>query len=711
VEKIRIMNPPAIRLFNTLKVNNKNNFNGSDDSYSREPRQLQAQSRDRDIYLDQREIDKFAKPLLDNRGDYKELGASMPYYPVMFKGHKKAAEILKAKSAKNISFGGLNPEIKTLCQIREILWRGNFDDKDETELNDLLNDYMMSVETAESSRAKVCVLADLLYIYWKLVQAYEKDINRENIVLKVMNAMIEKGVDLNEAEALFAYNNYDYDLVEPWIQNPTAYPRAIYPHQIKNFLSNSYEILNKKKNEKERLEKEKERLKTQNQFETVILKRMDKQVDWLSEQYDIYDISNWDAILDELAKFDKDSCNYEVAFAIENLPDIFLTKDNETEYKKILNRLSKIDGYWNLKDKSTGMTLAHRAAISENPLLIKFANEKEISFSENDNSGKTAFDYLKEYNTTEVNAALKGYKINYPELGEFAQKGMASVLKFALNYPCVDVNTVDVDKNNLGIIAAKNGNTNIIKLLNGYDDFDINYRNPDTRKTALDVAENPETLVEILKNPKVNPNESDDNRPPLIFRFLSNDYGYDLMNKSSQRKIFITLLENPKIDHSVTYKNKTLAQVLKEYLQKITKEISEKSYSSQDLRFKKELIDLINNALLVENLNIAKSIVNKNGTLTLEQIQDFLQVPGIKTIINTPLNDDNETIGFFVADSSVNLGNIKQFEKIMELLFKNNYDFSVKNKMGQTFYSKAVDAEIAVIIDDIDNRLDKMEKI
>lgn len=458
------MRVAPVRILNTVKLNNKNNFKGvyySNDPYSTEQRRLQAQYRDGNIYLDQRELDRFANSLGDYRADY------------------------------------------ITCNS----------------LSDVLQKYSYSLMTA--------------------IVKYDDNF------------------DFYEAHRTYDLRKYGFGSgreLDPFDPYKGPKPSELYPPRLKKVITDASEIFEQRINRGKqlRLERDKEL-----QLEAKI-KDLNKLIETLPDKYDIYDINNWNSILDEIEKFDTDFHTGVIAYALENLPDIFLTEDNKAEYQNVLDRLSKIDGEWEQKDKSTGMTLAHRAAMAENPLLIKFANEKGINFGEKDNYGKTAFDYLKEYDSPDVRKELKDYKINYHGLTDFAQKGMASVLKLALGYPYVSVNSVDADGNNLGMIAAKNGNANIIRVLNSYKYFDINYKHP-----------------------------------------------------------------------------------------------------------------------------------------------------GIGDIINTPLNDDNETIGFFAADNGITLGNIDQFEKIMDLLTKNNYDFSVKNRMGQTFYDKAVDAENSVIIDYIDNLIDK----
>lgn len=422
-------------------------------------------------------------------------------------------------------------------------------------------------------------------------------------------------------------------------------------------------------------------------------------IDNISEKYDIYDINNWEKIFEEMQSLnDTRYMEFAKRFTIENLPDIFYTEENKEQYKKVVKLVEKFNGNWNLTDSATGENLAHRAAMAENPLLIKLAHDKGVDFCHKNKAGKTAIDYLNQYNSNpEMREVLKNIKINYPVIVDLASKGLVTVLPMIIKTPGVNVNSVDKNMDNAAIVAARNGNVNVIKYLNTLEDFDMNYINPKTGKDALSSVKDVKTFNAILENKNINPNAYSWKNPPLAFKFLSNDYGYDILHKDSDRNLFHALLKHPKFNPQIVYNNLTLSDAIRQYTQS-------RNFSLRlTADFSKEISEILNKATAGKVLNNAREIVDKNGVLTLEQIKEFLNSPNSKFIINEPLNDSGEPIGFFVADIPLEFGNITDFLEIMDLLFANKYDFTARNNFGQTLLDKSKDAENNLLTEYLQN--------
>jgi len=415
----------------------------------------------------------------------------------------------------------------------------------------------------------------------------------------------------------------------------------------------------------------------------------------ISNRYDIYDINNWHDIIAELGE----SKNV-IRFAIENLPDIFITDENKKQYKNIVEELVKFDGDWNIQDEKTGDNLAHRAAIAENPLLIKLANDKNVDFTQKNKSGATACEYLNQYNSnSEVAELLNNIKINYSPIVDLASKGMVSVLPLITKSTGVDINSVDKNGDNAAIAAARNGKSNVIKYLNGLDNFDINYVNPNTKKDAISSAKNIQTLNSILENPHINLNDTDGKNPPVLFRFLSDKYGVDIVNNRHDLEIFETLLEHPKINLHTKYKNLTFAEALRKYMLENDKNLKKSSVVNE------EILQIINKAISRKMLENTRRNVDNKGFLTLEEVKKFVNSPNVKDIINEPLNAENESIGFFIAEIPVEFSNISVQMEVIDTLNNNNYNFCCKNKFGQTLLDKAIDAQNYVFSDFIKEKL------
>jgi len=594
-----------------------------------------------------------------------------------------------------VSFGKSNYDNVTIAadQLSSILSQRRFEYDDYETCTELLNKYELAGPIKDKKDAEstlYCILKEY-YDYLKFgslrVSGDRPDLKLE-MFKKTLDSMVKKGAYSSDIQSCFDYKVYGFtfdQLFDPWDRWESPLPAEQYPKEIKEFFEKATEYraqeILKEEKETRRIETEKFKVKQRSFNENI------------EEKYNIYDINNWDSILDEFLKPGSDSETAAIYFTLNNLPDIFLTEENKEQYQKVINRLSQIDGDWNITTEDTGDNLAHRAAVAENPLLIKLANEKGVSFSQKNNFDKTAFDYLEEYGSNL--ADLQGYKINYLELPDYAEKDLVSVMKMVLKHPYIDINSINKNGNNSAIVAAKNDSVHVLEFLNGIEDFDINYRNPKTGKNALESAANADTMYQLLKNPRINPNLTDGSNPPLAFKFLSNQYDYDIANNKDDMMKFQCLLNSSQLDIHATYKGQTLAEALKEYIDNLAGKDVDISHSMS-----KELTAILNRAIGKDLVNKTRAIVDKNGILSLKQIKEFLQFPGVEEVINEPLNDLNETIGFFVADTELTFGNIKEIEQIMNLLDKNNYDFIFRhNRMGQSCYDKAVDADNAVMID------------
>lgn len=394
---------------------------------------------------------------------------------------------------------------------------------------------------------------------------------------------------------------------------------------------------------------------------------------YISNKYDIYDIKSWNNIIDEFSQ-NPDFLKY---FVLNNLPDLFYTEENRSEYRKVVEKIKTIDGNWNITDRF-GNNLAHRAVESENPLLIEFAKEKNIDFKRKNNAGKTAVDLIYDNRN---NPALNLVKVNSEELLNFAEKGLQSAIEILLTNPAVDINSINKNGDNAGIIAASRGDAGLIRFLNKNENFDINYVNPKTLRSAYTSAKNNEVLKAIMENPNLNKSKSDLSNYNELFNLLDNpDNSIEdiekLLNKLSKNKDF---------NLGIIYNGKSLQEKIKEYAFK--KDINNKDQIHE--RLYSNLQQNINNSFL----NRTRNIIDKNGILTCKQIQDFINYPKAKNIINEPLNELNEAIGFFIADIPVDGSNITDIINLIEKLKEFDYKFSATNKTGQTLLEKSIDSE------------------
>lgn len=462
----------------------------------------------------------------------------------------------------------------------------------------------------------------------------------------------------------------------------------------------------------------------------------------VTETIEVFNLDDLEKIYNDMIENNENlsnDANKSVKFILNNLPDIFLTSENEEQYKKIVDKIKSQNGDFTLTNKM-GNNLAHLAIISENPLLIELAIKKNVPFDVQNNSRETALDLIEKFGSNpKVVEATKNIRVNCPELLVMTENDIASGVKLILNDKRVDVNSreletqntawltgalnnaVDVmnvlkkhpelDKNavnkegdNAGIMAARAGNAEIIKLLNELEDFDINYINPKTFESVYTEAQNVETLNAALENKNANPNITMDGSMPPILKLIDN-----FQNKIYEpfpRKymtIFNELCKNENVDLSFKYKNRTLSEYLDMYT------------GHTDVH--EDCMNKFSEILRQRYFNSVKKTVEQNGLLSIDEIKEFVTYPNIEKLISQPLNNMNEPIGFFLADNAINRKNITDFLNIIKILKDNYYDFDVKNKMGQTLMDKSKDAENEFLVEYMlkkhlvsDNNNDKVKK-
>jgi len=417
--------------------------------------------------------------------------------------------------------------------------------------------------------------------------------------------------------------------------------------------------------------------------------------------------------------------NDSIRYILNNLPDIFLTVDNDSEYKQFVEGLKNIEGNWNMQDEY-GNTLLHRAVLAENPYLIDLAKNKNIDMTIENKAGQTVMHILN--NLSEIH---KGGELSYifdkfnfqkPELVEFARDGVASAVKMILEDELIDVNSRDVlsgdtaliaaarnnytevlkllknhpkllvnvcnnDGDNAGIEAAKNGNIETLKLLNTIEDFDINYVNPKTNDSVYTTFKDEKTLDVIMQNKKANPNLG---KQPAIFRIL--DCSREAKsNFAPVLNRFKILCSHPAVNLGVMYQDNDII----EYLRKTEAYL----YNTRD-KLVPDLMKIMKN----KYIDSVKMLVDLDGVLSLDKILEFVTYPGITAKdINTPLNEMNESIGFFLADIDLKRENLATFRKCFKNLTEKGYDFTRVNKAGQNLLAKAKDAQLDILVEYIKN--------
>lgn len=430
-------------------------------------------------------------------------------------------------------------------------------------------------------------------------------------------------------------------------------------------------------------------------------------------------------------RFEAKNNDSSIRFVLNNLPDIFLTVENDKEYKNFVDSLTQLKGNWNMQDEY-GNTLLHRAVIAENPYLTGFALSKNVDMSIQNKAGKTVEHILKDlldiHPYEELDFIFRQFKFQKAELVDYAREDIASAVKMFLEdktvdvnsrefisgdtaliaaaknnsievlnvlktHPELDVNAVNNAGDNAGIEAAKKGNIEVLKVLNSFDDFDINYINPNTMDSVYTTFRNQKTLDTIMENKKANPNLG---KQPAIFRILDRTCDMKINDGTPYPDIckFELLCKHPEVNLGLTYKDVDIikyAENTVEYLRFVG--------PYDNIYYERVVLPLLT-TMKNRYIDSVKTRVELDGVLTLDKIQEFLTYPNLTmNNVNTPLNDMNEPIGFFLADIEVNRENLSQFIETFKSLTSKGYNFNCVNKAGQTLLDKAKDAQNDILVE------------
>ncbi|MCM1003876.1 MAG: ankyrin repeat domain-containing protein [Candidatus Gastranaerophilales bacterium] len=364
-------------------------------------------------------------------------------------------------------------------------------------------------------------------------------------------------------------------------------------------------------------------------------------------------------------------------------------------------------------EKSAGL----RAIESNNIELLKFLKEKGENLNQ-------CLDLLQEGNVSdEVREILKDVKYQSTKIFELEDCIHTPFLveKFFAENPDIDINSRNREGDTLVLKAVKTGNEDLLKFLatrddvnwNAYDangenalilalkkkDFDVIYRivhlppdkinasnlclsYVDTRRpliSALEYAvkERHSYIEYVTKFPSAN--VMDKTMPyddPLVFLAIEEElWSWDFMplilhpsfniyEKNSEGKNIVEFTANSKFDRYAENINKALPQIA---------------------------------------LNEIKSLYEKNGELTLEQLETF-----VETITNNSkskrlelnkitFNSIDDTIGHLLCDIQIDINDLQKMSKMGKIIRildkKQNYDFKTANGIDQTPLTKAIEAE------------------
>lgn len=398
---------------------------------------------------------------------------------------------------------------------------------------------------------------------------------------------------------------------------------------------------------------------------------------------------------------------------------------------------------WDHTDKF-GNNYAIKAVEAENIPMIKLLQEKNVDFSIRNKFGKNAIELGKESPNPVIRELFSNIKINSEELINLAKMGSTAGMKMLLEQEYIDVNSKNAKGLNSWLISAQQNKASVADFLkdipevdfsaktkdgnnfamtaiyNNSEDIiteifpkltpeqlDLNYINEDKKNTVYDIAArfaSPKIFETILNLKSADPNICNDSIMPIAFQLIT----------FKDKVRFKILCESGKLDTSAKFLNLSLQDYIKTHMLPETQKDLIDNLSQQ-----KEFLEILSIAVDKEFLNNIKKIVEENGVISMQNINEFLDYPNIKNIIKSALSDSDEKIGHLLTDIEVTPENMFQILNLTQRILKLDKDaFTYRDKFGQSPAERALLAENEIVYEIITQNssltgfdIEKLQKI
>lgn len=385
-------------------------------------------------------------------------------------------------------------------------------------------------------------------------------------------------------------------------------------------------------------------------------------------------------------------------------------KDKET-ISKIAERLYKI---YEPKDDDRSQKHALLAAMNGNNALLKFFEDKHVHYRHLITSPIESY-------PKQVRETIQNSKLN-DRWGILKFNDAARLKTHLEEHPEIDVNSRDYDGIGLILRAFKAENLDILKYLATRDDVDWNIRDNNgenilmhlisDKKDAPDIEFKKEVikLLRELPEGKFDVNYVNYNNGAVGRRYPYSALSSFLNGKTYNldENMFDELLKFPELDtNNMVYENVPLLVYLINGLSSDFKKIynhpntnREVILNNPDLEIPWRIQDFLEEEADKNVIKNIKEIYDKNGELTLEQIQQFIQYKNIDKIIDAKLNIVGENILHFLADINITSDNINQVEALVKLIAQNHLHYlNIPDDFGTTPIDKIINAENTKIAD------------
>ena len=412
---------------------------------------------------------------------------------------------------------------------------------------------------------------------------------------------------------------------------------------------------------------------------------------------------------------------------MDEISKIPVDESNRSEMKALVQQIRDMKY---LKHQGSALSdAAYNAAQNNNADLLQLLKENYVDLS------KASKEFKNSANITdEVNAILSDVKSQKVEIFDFLNDDsmlrFRSFAKTKLN--TIDINSRDDKGSTLLLEAVKKGKVDLLHELENIPDVNWNITDSTGKNVLMHAIDYyykyrnfkyAEEIIDILKN--ISSDKFDINYinhcANEICPFPHTAFQYAISHNNLDVKLLKKLLEISKLDVNLHAENSLPTAYipcikykpsLLQFLIENTNIDTLAPYEGETLRkhlFAHKLfpdIDSIQKAAPLERLldqkvnnnfkNKMKEIYERNGSFTIEQINDFLNYGQIENIKDEPLNSIGERIPHFIAEIFPDIENyeeIAEIDKLFKKLKEKNVNLDILDEIGRSPLRKAVELE------------------
>lgn len=410
--------------------------------------------------------------------------------------------------------------------------------------------------------------------------------------------------------------------------------------------------------------------------------------------------------------------SYQNFTLIDKITNIPVTEKNKPIISQIVAKLAETE---QLPDNTLFRRAGITAAKQGNVELLKLFESRHIHFA----------NYLDEPIDNfpkEVQGILRNAKVNNMDILAFID--YPSYLETYLKeHPNVDINSTDHHGNTLVSHAINSKSLATLKVLATRDDVDWNVTDIDgktplmqlltrTNRNSSDLEYKKQVLEILRELPKgklnvnyINPNgfESYTGAYTALTEVLFYPDGeYELLDDLLKFPDIDTNL-NPQSDMPLCLSCVSDFKTFKKLYEHPNTDISlikdehfEKLRNNEHVRFDYQINRYLKEQSDKMFAKWAKNLYEKNGILTVDEIEKFINYENFSDIANTQFNVFGENIAHLLVDIFPSIDNPKELGQIAQIVRKlkeNNFDFNLKDELDRTPLDKAIEAENNIIAD------------